>query len=79
MPNRLRDFSDFDVGDLNNSKDRYVIRYNASESKYELTSSDNILSGAAADVDLPNDFMNIVSNEVDVNNIAITSFDGGQF
>lgn len=79
MPNRLRDFSDFNVGNLNNSKNGYIIRYNASQSKYELTSPDNILSGAAADADLPDQFVDVISSEVDVNNIALTSFDGGQF
>jgi hypothetical protein len=79
MPNRLRDFSDFNTGDLNNSKNNYVIKYNSSESSYSLVSPDTILSGAAADQDLPNDFAEVVSGELNVDNIAFLSFDGGQF
>jgi len=79
MPNRLRDFSDFNTGDLNNSKNNYVIKYNFSDSSYSLVSPDTILSGAASDGDIPDDFVREVEDEVNLNNIAFLSFDGGQF
>lgn len=79
MPNRLRDFSDFDTGNLNSSKNNYVIKYNSADLSYSLVSSDTILSGSAADQDLPNDFTEVVSGELNVDNIAFLSFDGGQF
>jgi hypothetical protein len=79
MPTRVRDLKDTDLQDLNNSKNKYVLRYNANFDKFDVVSVDSILSETSTDSDVPDDFVTQVEEEIDVNNIAFAVLDGGTF
>tara|TARA_B100000282_G_scaffold296719_1_gene279719 strand:+ start:4674 stop:4964 length:291 start_codon:yes stop_codon:yes gene_type:complete len=70
----LSELSDVNVPDLSN-KGNHVLIYNATAQKYELVPADSILSAAASDNVLPNDFIDQLDQDLD-NKI---DFDGGSF
>jgi len=47
------------------SQDKYVLSYNATTQKYELVSADSVLTTAASDSDLPQNFVNQLDIELD--------------
>jgi hypothetical protein len=77
MPTRLRDLNDTDFDPLNASKNKNVIRYNHSSGKFDVIDADSVLSIASTAV--PQDFIQVVESEIDVNNITFTGIDGGVF
>jgi hypothetical protein len=76
MPIRLRDLNDTDFGTLNQSKNKNVMRYNHSKGKFDVIPADDVLSIAT---EPPQDFIDVVESEIDVNNITFTGIDGGVF
>ena len=76
MPTRLRDLNDADFDPLNQSKNKNVMRYNHSTGKFDVISADDILSTAT---EPPQDFIDVVESEIDINNITFTGIDGGVF
>ena len=72
----FRNLSDTDFGNLNASKNKYVMKYNATTKKFELTSIDSSLSLSS---DPSQSFVDAVANEVNVANIALSNADGGTF
>lgn len=79
MPTRVRDLNDTDLQNLNNSKNKYVLRYNADLDKFDVVSVDSILSETSTDSDVPDDFVTKVEDQVDVNNIGFSGVDAGTF
>ena len=77
MPRRFRDLNDTDFDPLNQSKNRNVVRYNHSIGRFDVIDADSVLSIASTTV--PQDFVEAVQNEIDVNNITFTGLDGGVF
>jgi|LakMenEpi03Aug12_release.lakeMendotaPanAssembly.Ray.scaffolds.fasta_scaffold461143_4 hypothetical protein len=76
MPTRLRDLNDTDFDPLNQSKNKNVMRYNHSTGKFDVIPADDVLLTAT---ELPQDFIDVVESEIDVNNITFTGIDGGSF
>jgi len=76
MPIRFRDLSDSDFDPLNASKNKNVIKYNHTTGKFDTVSADSVLSSSE---NLPEDFVDVVESEVDVNNVTFTGIDGGSF
>ena len=72
----FRNLSDTDFGNLNASKNKYAMKYNATTKKFELTSIDSSLSLSS---DPPQSFVDTVESEIDVANIVLSNADGGQF
>ena len=60
----LSDLADVSVSNLP-AKDKYVLAYDANIGKYTLIAADTVLSNAAADNDVPNDFINDLDVELD--------------
>ena len=79
MPTRVRDLNDTDLQNLNNSKNKYVLRYNADLDKFDVVSVDSILSETSTDLDVPDDFVTQVEDQVNVNNIGFSGVDAGTF
>lgn len=79
MPTRVRDLNDTDLQNLNNSKNKYVLRYNADLDKFDVVSVDSILSETSTDSDVPDDFVTQVEDQVNVNNIGFSGVDAGTF
>ena len=77
MPINLRDLKDTDFGTLNKNKNRNVVRYNHSIGRFDVIDADSVLSIASTRV--PQDFVDVVQSEIDVNNITFTGIDGGSF
>ena len=77
MPRRFRDLNDTAFDPLNQSKNRNVVRYNHSIGKFDVISADSVLSIASTSV--PQDFVDTVQSEIDVNNITFTGIDAGVF
>ena len=77
MPRRFRDLNDTDFDPLNQSKNRNVVRYNHSIGRFDVIDADSVLSIASTTV--PQDFVDVVQSEIDVNNITFTGIDGGVF
>ena len=72
----FRNLSDTDFGNLNASKNKYVMKYNATTKKFELVSTDSALSLSS---DPPQPFVDTIESEVNVANIALSNADGGTF
>lgn len=73
----MRDLSDTDLGTLNSTKNKYVMRYSASSGKFDIVNVDTIIS--AASTSIPDQFVTQVEAEVDINKIAFSGLDGGTF
>ena len=76
MATRLRDLGDTNFGTLNASKRKHVMRYNASAGKFDLIDIDTVLSTSQT---IPQTFVDLVEESIDVNNIQFDGIDGGIF
>jgi len=76
MPTRFRDLSSNNFGSLNVSKNKNLIRYNATSGKFETITIDELLSFAE---NIPEAFTDFVEENIDVNNLQLESVDGGTF
>ena len=79
MPTQIRTISNVDFGTLNATKNKHLIKYNATSQKFEMISADNLLLNAVADNDLPDEFINIIESQVDPDSLTFESADGGTF
>lgn len=70
--NQLGDLGDVDT---NNLQDGDVLVYNENEQQLEFVDSDQVLENAAADGDLPDEFIDLTINEIN-NNVEA---DGGDY
>ena len=77
MPINLRDLKDTDFGTLDKNKNKNVMRYNHSTGKFNVVDADTVLSIASTAI--PQDFVDVVQSEINVNNITFTGIDGGSF
>ena len=72
----LRRLRDVNFGDLDSSKDGFIVSYNETSDKLELISADDLLIEAVEDNDLPDVFVEQVVEEAS----SLTgSIDGGSF
>jgi hypothetical protein len=79
QPTSIQDMGDTAFGRLDATKDNLLVSYDSGSDKFILMSADELLSVAAEDSDLPDDFVEQLEQEVDLGEISITSFDGGTF
>ena len=76
----LQEMTDVDFGTLDQSKHQNMIAYEASSGKFVIRSMDDTLShNVVLDGDLPDDFVDQIEEEIDVNNMTISSVYGGSF
>ena len=79
-PKKLRDVPNVNFGVLNETKNKFLVRYNASAGEYILSSMDTILSSSQVlDGDLPDDFVDQIEEEIDATNLDFDGVDGGAF
>jgi hypothetical protein len=79
QPSSIQDMGDTAFGELNATKDNLLVSYDSGSNKFVLVTADELLSVAAEDNDLPDDFVEQLEQEVDLGEISVTSFDGGTF
>ena len=78
-PSRIAEQGDVNFGTLDATKDGLLVSYDSATDKFILITPDELLSAAASDQDLPDDFIDVVEGELDLANVAIDSLDGGSF
>lgn len=76
MPSRIRDLKDVNLGTLNNSKNKNLIRYNSTSGKFESISIDTLLGFST---NIPTSFVDVVEQEINTDNILLKNVDGGSF
>ena len=78
-PSRIAEQGDVNFGTLDATKDGLLVSYDSATDKFILITADELLSSAASDQDLPDDFIDVVEGELDLANVAIDNLDGGSF
>jgi hypothetical protein len=74
----LQFMGDVNFGILDETKDGLIVAYDSQSDKFVLLSADSILSEASSDSNLPDDFITVVENEVDLGALS-NDIDGGVF
>lgn len=77
MPTRFRDLSDTDLQNLSSVNNKNVLKFNSTTNKFDVITADSIVSAAATSI--PQEFVDIVEEEIDINNISFAGLDGGTF
>ena len=79
-PKKLEMYLNMNFGDLDQTKNKFLIRYDATTEEYKLLGMDAILSSSQVlDDDLPDDFVEQVESEIDAANLDFEGVDGGAF
>ena len=78
---RFRDITNVNLGTLNASKNKNLVRYNASTGEYNLVPMDSILVSEQVldNQDLPNTFVDTIEEQIDAANLEFRGIDGGSF
>ena len=75
---KLSDMSDTSFGTLDASSDGKFISYDENINKFTLVSADDLLIESVEDNDLPNEFVSIVEDQIDLGEVT-GNVDGGTF
>jgi hypothetical protein len=73
---QLRNLGDVSFGILNSSKNNRVLKYDHSQQKFVLVTTDSILAGITT---IPDTFITELEDELITDNIKFTGLDGGTF
>lgn len=77
---QLQDMTNADFGTLDSTKHKNMVVYDASSDTFVIRDMDTIFSSnQVLDGDLPDDFVDQIEEELDVNDMTISSVDGGSF
>jgi hypothetical protein len=77
MPTRFRDLSDTDLQNISSANNKNVVKFNSTTSKFDVVTADSIVSAAATSI--PQEFVDIVEEEIDINNVSFSGLDAGTF
>lgn len=77
MPTRFRDLSDTDLQNLSSVNNKNVLKFNSTTNKFDVITADSIVSAAATS--MPQEFVDIVEEEIDINNVGFSGLDAGTF
>jgi hypothetical protein len=72
MASRIQDFNDTKFKAVNNNS---TIQYNSTDNNFKNDSVDQFLEV----IELPEDFVEFIANNIDLNNFTNNSIDGGLF
>ena len=76
----IRDMSNADFGTLDSTKHKHMIVYDATSDTFVIRDMDTVLSSdQVLDGDLPDDFIDQIEEEIDVNAMTLDKIDGGSF
>ena len=78
MSTRVRDLSDANLSPLDSTKNKYVLKYNATTDKFEVVSVDDVLI-KSAETPIPEDFIDQVEQELGDLQAFDYDFDAGGF
>lgn len=77
MPTRFRDLSDTDLQNLSSVNNKNILKFNSTTNKFDVITADSIVSAAATSI--PQEFVDIVEEEIDINNVGFSGLDAGTF
>lgn len=77
MPTRFRDLSDTDLQNLSSVNNKNVLKFNSTTNKFDVITADSIVSAAATSI--PQEFVDIVEEEIDISNVGFSGLDAGTF
>lgn len=77
MPTRFRDLSDTDLQNLSSVNNKNILKFNSTTNKFDVITADSIVSAAATS--MPQEFVDIVEEEIDINNVGFSGLDAGTF
>ena len=65
---------------LNSTRNKFLMRYNATTDKFDLVSADSFIDTSTDDSNVPDQFVTQLEQQIDVNQIdRDEDFDGGSF
>ena len=77
---QLKDMTNADFGTLDSTKNKHMIVYDSASNKFVIRDMDTVLSSdQVLDGDLPDDFVDQIEEEIDVNAMTLDKVDGGSF
>jgi|TARA_B100000085_G_scaffold114572_1_gene104391 hypothetical protein len=77
---QLQDMTNADFGTLDSTKNKHMIVYDAASDTFVIRDMDTVLSSdQVLDGDLPDDFIDQIEEEIDVNAMTLDKIDGGSF
>ena len=75
MPTRVRDLLDTNLNNLDSNKNKHILKYNATDEKFDVVSTDDVLSRSIA-TPSPQEFLRTVESELGP---VPRFFEGGSF
>ena len=75
MPTRVRDLLDTNLNNLDSGKNRHILQYNSTDEKFDVVSTDDVLSRSIA-TPSPEEFLRTVESELGP---VPRFFEGGSF
>lgn len=79
MAVRFRNLANLNLGQLNNLKDKHLVKYNANSTTFELFSVNELLDTSTTDNNVSDSFIEQLEREIDTSNVTIENIDGGSF
>ena len=76
---RIRDMENANFGTLNARKNNNMISYDIISNTFVLISPDDMLENSVDDNDLPDDFIDVMEQEINLSNVKFNGVDGGSF
>ena len=76
---KLSDMTDASFGTLDASCDGKFVSYDESIKKFTLVSADDLLVVSIEDDDLPDAFVSVVEDQIDLGEVSVSNVDGGTF
>jgi hypothetical protein len=76
---RIRDMENANFGTLNARKNNNMISYDIVSNTFVLISPDDMLENSVDDNDLPDDFIDVMEQEINLSNVKFNGVDGGSF
>lgn len=79
MPTQFRGFVNANTPILNNTRNKFLMRYNATDNKFDLVSADSFIDTSTTDSNIPDTFVTQAEQQIDATNIDVGDIDGGTF
>jgi hypothetical protein len=79
MAVRFRNLANLNLGQLNNLKDKHLVKYNANSTNFELFSVNELLDTSTTDNNVSDSFVEQLEREIDASSVTIENVDGGSF
>jgi len=80
MPTQFRGFVNANTPILNNTRNKFLMRYNASTDNFDLVSADSLIDTSTDDSNVPDTFITQLETQIDTDNVVnFGDIDAGTF